>query len=261
MSGELLIRAVSASLTRKTERFGKMNPYVKVKVGNFSVHTEADMNGSLNPKWENNLLIRRHREDSLIIEVWNLNRLLPNALIGAATISFEALIAYDKPFKEYREWIPLKYKGKISGNIYVEMIFYPDVIYRKPLQEIKAEVPRPLETQTLEIKPARRTIMDSEEENIPLTKKISEDSQPTETPPLMSGKTVELKLEDITLEEASIDKTPSSSIKPIENRINLREVFEKSLNYDSTSGEITFRNLEENSTSIPYTLADISALP
>ena len=49
--GKLIIKPESARLTRDTEIFGTMDPYVIIKSGNTSVQTKTCCGGGKTPHW------------------------------------------------------------------------------------------------------------------------------------------------------------------------------------------------------------------
>jgi hypothetical protein len=123
MSGNLIVRPLSARLTHGTELFGKMDPLVKVIVGNHIQRTPAVKKGHKNPTWDTELSLRRTNEDIIRFEVWDKDVLTKNDLIGAGELPFSRIFAQNGMFKD---WVPLFYKNKPAGELLVNIEFIPD---------------------------------------------------------------------------------------------------------------------------------------
>ena len=50
-SGTLLLSVVEAKLTRNTEMFGKMDPFVKIQIGGVTYTTKVMDNAGKTPVW------------------------------------------------------------------------------------------------------------------------------------------------------------------------------------------------------------------
>jgi len=170
MSGELYINPVRANLFRNCERFGQMHPYTKIKLGKYSIVTEADMNGGQAPKWNRTLLIRRINEEKIEIEVWNMNRLFFNDLIGSATITFEELFEKLLMNRKFKEWVPLFYKGREAGHIYIKAVFIPDSGYLPNVISERRELEKLRQLDNLD------TLMDTSRSNSDRDRETNSDS-------------------------------------------------------------------------------------
>jgi hypothetical protein len=122
MSGNIVIRPLTAKLTRSTEFFGKMDPLVKVMVGHHFQRTTIARKGHKNPGWETELTLRRMNEDIIHFEVWDQD-LIKGDLIGSGDLSFNKIF---QSGNRVSGWIPLTYKGKDAGDLLVDVLFIPD---------------------------------------------------------------------------------------------------------------------------------------
>jgi hypothetical protein len=122
MSGNVVIRPLTAKLTRNTEFFGKMDPLVKVIIGTHTQRTAIAKRGHKNPGWETELSLRRSFEDIIHLEVWDRD-IIKGDLVGMGDISFNQIFVLGNKFNG---WIPLKYKGKDAGELLVDILFIPD---------------------------------------------------------------------------------------------------------------------------------------
>ena len=116
MSGMLFVKPISAKLKRDTETFGKMDPFCKIKVGNFEQETKVHSNGGKFPAWNDLLTFKRIDENLMTIEVWDKDT-FKSDLIGECTLSLVSLIEK----KKSSEWHTLSYKGKNAGEVLLDI--------------------------------------------------------------------------------------------------------------------------------------------
>ncbi len=121
--GTLHIRPISAKLLHNTEHFGKMDPYVKIKIGNLMEKTHAAKKQHLEPAWDEELVFKITDETLIDIEVKN-KELIHDDLIGTANISLNTWL--NSSNFSFSEWVPLFYKEKDAGSLLLEMRFVPD---------------------------------------------------------------------------------------------------------------------------------------
>ena len=79
--GKLIIKPQAAKLKHKTDLF-KMDPYVKVVLGEKYRKTHSKFRGGKNPTWDDKLELKRHSEEIIIFEVWDKDYLSSDDLIG-----------------------------------------------------------------------------------------------------------------------------------------------------------------------------------
>jgi hypothetical protein len=123
MSGNLVIKPLTAKLTHSTETFGKMDPYCKVIVGSDYAQTNVHKDGGKTPGWNMTLTLRGKDEDLISFEVWDKDDHSKNDLIGSGTLAVNSVV---KSKNKYSDWITLSYKGKSAGTLLVDVEFFPD---------------------------------------------------------------------------------------------------------------------------------------
>jgi len=113
----LVVRPISGKLLHDTEMFGKMDPYVKVIIGNLLEKTTVAKKQHLTPTWDSELVFNLSGvETDIIFEVWNKELITKDDLVGTGCVSFNS---FNNGL--FNQWIPLLYKGKDAGAILVEM--------------------------------------------------------------------------------------------------------------------------------------------
>ena len=121
--GTLSIRPISAKLLHNTEHFGKMAPYVKIKIGNHVEKTRAAKKMHMEPSWDEELIFNITDETMIDIEVKH-KELIHDDLIGTASLSLNTWLNSNN--FSFSEWVPLFYKEKDAGSLLLEMRFTPD---------------------------------------------------------------------------------------------------------------------------------------
>ena len=127
--GMIVVKPISAKLTRNTEKFGKMDPYVKLRLGEKVERGPVAKKQHLNPKWDHQFVMRYNNEQTLLIEVWNKEKITRDDLVGTGKVSIPDWLSTG--VYTLSEWIPLVYKNKEAGNIMVELEFRPDGGFRQ----------------------------------------------------------------------------------------------------------------------------------
>jgi len=117
MSGELKIKPSKAKLTRNTEVLGKMDPYVKVIVGDKKAKGAVCQDGGKTPTWKDTISIHRSFEPVCYIEVYDKDKLTADDIIGVGQIDLNAL----QPGTNKATWYPLFHKQKSAGEIKIEI--------------------------------------------------------------------------------------------------------------------------------------------
>jgi len=123
MSGNLTIRVLSAQLTHNTDKFRRMDPYVKATFGSHVQMTMVAQDAGKHPSWNQELVFRRMTEDILTLEVWDKDKTTRDDLVGSCTVAFATI---QKKGYKINEWLELSYKGRSAGQLLVEMSFVPD---------------------------------------------------------------------------------------------------------------------------------------
>jgi hypothetical protein len=123
MSGNLIIRPLSAKLTRDTETFGKMDPFCVIHFGGQRQQTQVAKDAGKFPSWNECFSFRRNAEDLITVEVWDQDGVSKNDMIGQGSFALASVVA--KAGKS-SNWVQLSYKGKDAGQVLLEIEFYPD---------------------------------------------------------------------------------------------------------------------------------------
>ena len=82
MSGRLTVRPKCAKLTRDTEFFGKMDPYVVVKIGSFTQTSSVHSSGGKFPSWQDSLTFNLAGEQTMEVEVWYKDKMKKDHLVS-----------------------------------------------------------------------------------------------------------------------------------------------------------------------------------
>jgi len=122
-SGNLVIRPLTAKLTRDTETFGKMDPYCKVSMGQQFKRTAVCQDGGKTPGWKDELSFRHTNEDIITVEVWDKDVASNDDLVGTGTIAFSTIT---QKGNKLNEWVNLSYKGKNAGQVLLDIQYYKD---------------------------------------------------------------------------------------------------------------------------------------
>ena len=126
-SGKLLVKPLTAKLTRDTETFGKMDPYCKIWLENEIKKTKTHQDGGKYPSWNDTFTFQRNLECLLYLEVWDEDTISADDLIGETTISLSEV--FEK--KKTQIWYTISYKGKDAGKVLISLEFIPDPIEKR----------------------------------------------------------------------------------------------------------------------------------
>jgi len=121
MSGTLVFKPLEAKLTHDTEFLGRMDPYVKVLIGDKKAHGKVCKDGGKHPKWNDAFSVQRAFEPVCYLEVRDEDTFKDDT-IGVGEIDLNQIL----PGQVSARWYPLYYKQKPAGEILIEIIFTPD---------------------------------------------------------------------------------------------------------------------------------------
>ncbi len=120
-SGSLALTIIEARLTRDTETFGKMDPYVKISTRQQNFKTLVKNGAGKTPVWNQTFNIDvKYIGDDLHLEVYDED---PGSddKIGEATFKLSALCVGNG----IDEWFQIAYRGKQSGQVHVKSVWKP----------------------------------------------------------------------------------------------------------------------------------------
>ena len=118
--GTLIVRPLRANLTYSTETFGKMDPYIIVKLGTNTFTTAVAENQHKTPAWTDAFTFRVNGESTAQITVMEKDTLSKDDLIGEATLQLAPVF---QP-KNCEVCYEIKKNGKVTGTILVSFEFY-----------------------------------------------------------------------------------------------------------------------------------------
>jgi C2 domain len=122
ISGQLIIKPVSANLTYDTEFFGKMDPYAKITLGANCFKTSVALDQGKNPNWQDSFTARVKGEQSMMIELWDKDDIGNDEFIAEAQVNIAEV--YQR--RNVSNWYPVHRKGKSAGSVMILLEFYPD---------------------------------------------------------------------------------------------------------------------------------------
>ena len=124
MAGTLLFKPIEAQLTRDTDTFTKMDPYVKILVGDQEVKGKTCHMGGKHPTWSDHITIIRNHESTCYVEVMDKDFLSADDLIGVAEIDLTDVETRNVTGR----WYSLYYEQRQVGEILFEIIWTPDPV-------------------------------------------------------------------------------------------------------------------------------------
>ena len=119
--GTFVVTPQCAKLSRDTETFGRMDPYVKVIVGTQQKRGRVHIDGGKSPSWVESFQFFHANEELIRIEVWDSKGNDNDDLIGEGSIACSTVIKRDG----YQDWMKITYHGKVAGHVLFHAIFTP----------------------------------------------------------------------------------------------------------------------------------------
>jgi Ca2+-dependent lipid-binding protein len=120
-SGILRLTIIEAKLTRDTEFFSKMDPFVKISMRDQNYKTKVLQGGGKLPKWNETFdLDVKYVGDDMHVEVRDED-VTASDLIGECTIKLSSLCINGG----LDDWFDIQYKGKKSGTIHLKGVWTP----------------------------------------------------------------------------------------------------------------------------------------
>ena len=110
---------IEARLTRDTETFGKMDPYVKISTRQQNFKTAVKNGAGKTPMWNQTFNIDvKYIGDDMTVQVYDED---PGSddIIGEATMKLSALCVNGG----IDEWFQIAYRGKSSGQLHLKAVF------------------------------------------------------------------------------------------------------------------------------------------
>jgi Ca2+-dependent lipid-binding protein len=107
-----------AKMTRSTDKFTKMDPYLIMKVGSQTLKTKVHNSGGKNPEWKDVLDFEINDDDFIDITMMDKD-------VGKDDFVAQENYQLDKVFKmgHAKDYIPMHFKGKQVGKVWMEFNF------------------------------------------------------------------------------------------------------------------------------------------
>jgi len=124
--GTFIFKPLEAKFLKDTDIIGKMDPYCKFKIGYHSGKSTVARNEGTHPTWVGEAipLERKHGEQFAKIKVKESDRLKWNERLGDTKIALDEVAMKGN----VRQWFPLTKRGKVTGEILLEIDFQPAVM-------------------------------------------------------------------------------------------------------------------------------------
>lgn len=100
-----------------------MDPYVVLEFGAQKYKTKTHQNAGKTPSWNDIFEMQRINEETILFHVYDKDT-GKDDLVGSGTFSVNYLTTL--PSYHYAGNVPLTYKGKSAGEIYIDITFYPN---------------------------------------------------------------------------------------------------------------------------------------
>jgi len=119
--GILTLKPVEGKLTRDTEVFGSMSPYITITFKNKKFKTKVHDNGGKTPKWTNEFKLEvEDVTDEMTLRVWDQDLTTSDA-VGFTKIKLSSLMINCG----VKDWFTILYDNKPAGQILLESVFEP----------------------------------------------------------------------------------------------------------------------------------------
>jgi hypothetical protein len=113
----IIIKPISAQLTKDKDMFGKSDPYCVIQVGQEKQQTKPHSGGGKSPQWMDTLQFQS--QDSLMrVAVFDKDT-FSDDLIGEGTVNLNQL--FSNPNRTENEYVDLVHNGKSSGRLLLSM--------------------------------------------------------------------------------------------------------------------------------------------
>jgi hypothetical protein len=121
-SGKLRVHILEANLTRDTEAFGKMDPYVIICTRMQRVRTKEMKNAGKHPVWTGEVMDIdvKYVGDDMTLQVFDQD-VGSSDIIGQATIKLSSLCIGTG----MDDWFEIQYKGKKAGSVHLKSEWQP----------------------------------------------------------------------------------------------------------------------------------------
>lgn len=121
-TGTLKVHILEAKLTRDTETFGKMDPFVIIETRMQRIRTATKDNAGKHPVWSNEVanIDVKYVGDDMVLSVFDED-VTTSDIVGSATIKLSALCLPGG----MDDWFEIQYRGKKAGMVHLRGEWHP----------------------------------------------------------------------------------------------------------------------------------------
>jgi len=122
--GTITFRPIEGKFNKDKDIIGKMDPYCKFKIGWRSGKSSVAKSQGTNPTWVGDAITLKVKNQEYIkLKVKDKDRLRPDDRIGTGEIPIAPIVQQGT----VTQWIPIKKRDTITGEVQVEMTFTPKI--------------------------------------------------------------------------------------------------------------------------------------
>mmetsp|Transcript_37276 Transcript_37276/g.49033 ORF Transcript_37276/g.49033 Transcript_37276/m.49033 type:complete len:131 (-) Transcript_37276:581-973(-) len=122
-SGKLSMTVIEAKLTRDTDFWTKMDPWVQIEMRNFKARTKTKQSAGKTPKWDETFNIDvKYIGDDMKLTVMDED-VVSHDKVAETTIKVSSLCMNGG----IDEWFPVYHKGKCAGQLRLKGVWKPGV--------------------------------------------------------------------------------------------------------------------------------------
>jgi len=122
--GTITFRPIEGRFTKDKDFIGKMDPYVKFKIGWRSGKSSVAKGEGVNPTWTGDAItVKVKNHDFAKIKVKDKDRFRPDDRLGVAKVPLAQVFQQGKVIL----WVPITKKDVVTGELHLEMEFTPKV--------------------------------------------------------------------------------------------------------------------------------------
>ena len=136
-SGKLRLQILEARLTRDTEMFGKMDPFVVIETRMQKLRTKTQQDAGKTPTWADEVadIDVKYVGDDMHLTVYDEEAVTDHDVVGSATMKLSTFCV-DKGIDE---WYEIFYEAKSAGHIRIKSKW---VSGKDELQQMPKEMPK-----------------------------------------------------------------------------------------------------------------------
>lgn len=132
VTGTLIVRPKSATLTHDTEVFGKMDPFINVMIGNQKHTSAVAKDAGKTPSWCDQFNFKIMNDTMLTFTIYDYDTMSSNDFIAEGSCALANAFQGGKR----TEFAPCMRKGKSAGQVVFEFEFIPDGVQGVVIQQV-----------------------------------------------------------------------------------------------------------------------------